>query len=542
MITLAVEDTGIGIPAERQDAIFQAFEQADGSISREYGGTGLGLSITRHLVELHGGRLWVDSTEGKGSTFFFTMAVASEQSAIPVGDQPGQQDGSKMEQSRAGTVAATIVPPPIIRSSGGLSDSESTTSDLPHILIVDDEPINQQVLKNYLPADQFRLTQAMNGEEALRLLESGQRFDLVVLDVMMPRMSGYEVCQRIREQYLPSELPVIMVTAKNQTHDLVQGLGLGANDYLAKPFSKEEFLARVRTQLDLHRIFAITGKFVPNEFLRSIGHETITEIRLGDQRERRVTVLFFDIRDYTSLAEEMGPQENFRFVNAFYGRMGPIIRRHHGFINQYLGDGVMAIFPERPDDALHAAIDMQHQLARYNEERRVLQRRPVRIGIGLHTGPLIMGIIGDSERLDAATIADTVNTASRVESLSKYFRATLLLSKDSLDQLGDPEAFHLRYLGKVQLKGKSQVIDIYECFDGDSPGDRQAKLTTRPLFEEGLRAYFARRFADAVAAFRQVLGQHPEDLTARYFLDKADHCLTAGVDPDWTGVEMMEVK
>ena len=118
---------------------------------------------------------------------------------------------------------------------------------------------------------------------------------------MMPRMSGYEVCQQIREKYLASELPVIMVTAKDQIQDVVQGLSLGANDYLPKPFHKEELFARINTQLDLHRIFSVAGRFVPNEFLHSLNKEKITEVALGDYAEKEVTVLFSDIRGYTTL-------------------------------------------------------------------------------------------------------------------------------------------------------------------------------------------------------------------------------------------------
>ena len=182
-----------------------------------------------------------------------------------------------------------------------------------HILIVDDEPINHQVLKNHLSSETYQITMAMNGEDALKALNNGNKYDLVLLDVMMPRMNGYEVCQKIREKFMSSELPVIMVTAKNQVQDLVHGLHIGANDYLAKPFSKQELLARIKTQIDLNRIFHTVGRFVPNEFIKSLGKEKITDVKLGDQAHRNVTVLFTDIRAYTTIAEQMTPEENFKF-------------------------------------------------------------------------------------------------------------------------------------------------------------------------------------------------------------------------------------
>ena len=287
------------------------------------------------------------------------------------------------------------------------------------ILIVDDEPVNLQVLINHLSSSDYSIQVAMNGEEALELLDRGNKYDLVLLDVMMPKMSGYEVCERIRERYLPSELPIIMITAKNQVVDLVQGLSNGANDYLAKPFSKNEFLARVKTHLRLANINAAYGRFVPHQFLQALGHESILDVRIGDQIERIISVLFTDIRSYTTLAEEMTPADNFQFINSYLGKMAPVIKTHKGMINQFLGDGIMALFPDSPADSIWAAIGMQKVLIRYNEDRVKRGWRPIRVGMGIHTGPLIMGIIGDRERMEAGIIADTVNTAARLEGLTK---------------------------------------------------------------------------------------------------------------------------
>lgn len=527
-LEVAISDEGIGIPKEKQEFIFLAFQQGDGSAAREYEGTGLGLSITRHLIELHGGKIWLESEPGQGTTFFFTIPVSEGQPEEAVGEvkENARQMPPRAEKEEAKPGPAAPLP----------------SGERIHILIVDDEPINQHVLRNHLDSDYYAITPAMNGEEALAALESGKHFDLVLLDIMMPRMSGYEVCEQIREKYLPSELPIIMVTAKNLVKDLVAGLNTGANDYLAKPFTRDEFLARVKTQLNLHQINRATGRFVPNAFLRSLGRENITEVRLGDQVEREVTVFFSDIRDYTTLSESMTPDQNFKFVNAYNRRMGPIIDRNRGFVNQYLGDAIMAIFQFSPADALRASIEIQKALQEYNLTRGQKKRRPIRSGIGFHSGPLIMGIIGDEKRLDAATISDTVNTAARIESLNKYYGTRILLSEDSLKDVPQPDAFHFRRLGKVQMKGKKVPVQLYECFDGDPPEIMEKKRDTLEAFEQARDHYFRKEFAKAYRTFEAVLKENPDDATTQLFLNKTLECIASGVPDDWTGIERMMAK
>lgn len=534
-MVISVADTGIGIPENKQNTIFQAFEQADGSIQRQFAGTGLGLSISKRLCEQHGGQMWVESEVGQGATFFFTLPISSEKiSALDTNSQLTHRTFKPHEVQREKQLGVTKKFDDTINSP--------FRGNEPCILVVDDEPINQQVLKNHLSGLNIQLIQAMNGEEAIEAIEKNTHFDLILLDVMMPRMSGYEVCSKIREKYLPSELPIIMITAKNQLQDIVQGLSLGANDYLPKPFQKEELLARIKTQLDLHQIFSVAGRFVPNEFLRVLNRERITEVTLGDFAEREVTVLFTDIRDYTTLSESMTPEENFKFVNAFHGRMGPIIQKHQGFVNQFLGDAIMAIFVGAPKNAVLAAIEMQHSLMTYNQERQADGRQAVKMGVGLHTGDLIMGVIGDRNRMDAATIADTVNTASRIEGLTKHYGASILLSEDSYRQLNQQHGFRFRRLGKVQVKGKKEPLGLYECYDGDLPELVELKTNTAAIFEKGLELYFEREFPQAAATFDTVLKMNPNDSPAQFFLNRSSGFILNGVPDDWSGVEIMTFK
>ena len=242
----------------------------------------------------------------------------------------------------------------------------------------------------------------------------------------------------------------------------MQGFSTGANDYLSKPFSKEEFLARLQTQLDLNRIFSVSDKFIPNEFLRSIGREKITEVTLGDYASKEVSILFTDIRDFTSLSETMLPEDNYKFINAFNARMGPIIRENKGFILQYLGDSIMAVFMHSPEDALIAAIGIQKNIGEFNVLRTGKGREPIKVGVGIHTGPLVMGITGDNYRMNATTIADTVNIGARLESLNKFYHTGILISETSFDQLEDDAKYHTRFLGEVVVKGKTRPVKIHE--------------------------------------------------------------------------------
>ena len=232
MAVISIADTGIGIPKEKLAAIFEWFEQMDDSVSRAHGGTGLGLPITKNLIELHGGAVEVTSELGRGTVFTFTM---------PLSDQA-------VASSRDTAEVTKIIDIDTFPSEEFKSVSPPGNR---RILIVDDEAINVQVLSNLLSIHHFSVSKAFNGEEALALIEKGAEFDLVLLDIMMPKMSGYEVCKRLREKFSLFQLPVLMLTAKNQIGDLVLGFRSGANDYVQKPFDKEELLMRITTLLQL---------------------------------------------------------------------------------------------------------------------------------------------------------------------------------------------------------------------------------------------------------------------------------------------------
>lgn len=263
-LAITVSDTGIGIPTEKLGRIFEAFEQAEGSTSRIYGGTGLGLAVTQQLVRLHGGQMRVESEVGVGSQFTFTLpltplgAVTDEQLSEPT----YSSQLTVFNKPLSGTERRSELPVPneLIAEQPLPTDNELPITEEKegqfHILIVDDEPVNRQVLVNHLLLQNYTMTEATSGPEALELIENGLKPDLVLLDVMMPKMTGYQVTQTIRKTWQANELPIVLLTAKTQITDLVTGLDAGANDYLTKPVSKEELIARIKTHIGIQQLRA----------------------------------------------------------------------------------------------------------------------------------------------------------------------------------------------------------------------------------------------------------------------------------------------
>lgn len=280
------------------------------------------------------------------------------------------------------------------------------------------------------------------------------------------------------------------------------------------------------------------SRFVPREILQYLGKDNITQVKLGDQVQRDMTVLFSDIRSFTTLSEEMTPQENFNFINAYLGRVSPIIRKHHGFIDKYIGDAMMALFPGSTDEAVRAAIEMQREVVHYNNQRTAKGYQPLRIGIGLHRGVVMLGTVGEDQRMEGTVISDAVNLASRLEDLTKSYGAAIVVSENTLFSLEHPVRYNFRFLDKVKVKGKSHLVSVFEIFDGDPEALIELKLKTRPDFEKGLLHYHSQEFREAIGYFNNVLELNPEDKAAQVYLRQATHCLWIG----WEKVKILTEK
>jgi adenylate cyclase len=263
-------------------------------------------------------------------------------------------------------------------------------------------------------------------------------------------------------------------------------------------------------------------RFVPEEFLTYLNKETISEIQLGDHIQMDMTVMFLDIRDFTSLSENMTPHENFLFLNSFYKRVCPVIRDYNGFIDKYLGDGIMALFAgsDSAENAVQASIKMRLILKIYNNHRAKTGYDPIRVGIGLHSGTLMMGTIGEEKRMDGTVISDAVNLCSRIESLTKEYGLSIALSEESYQRLKSKERRQVRYIGMVPVKGKEKPVKIYELFNGDSPSMTNKKLRTREEFEKAVRFRDEGNFDAARSCFESVHKEFPEDKTTAIYLSR----------------------
>ena len=293
---------------------------------------------------------------------------------------------------------------------------------------------------------------------------------------------------------------------------------------------------------NLARINLAYGHFVPHEFLQFLDRETIVDVKLGDQILKEMTVMFSDIRSFTTLSEGMKPQENFNFLNSFLGRIGPIIRKHNGFIDKYIGDGIMALFPREPDKAVQSAIAMQKKVLLYNKRRQSRGKQAISIGIGINTGMLMLGTIGEEQRMESTVISDTVNLASRLEGLTKLYGAGIVISDRTLKELRSSDRYGHRFLGRVRVKGKSVPVSIFEIFDGDSPPIRKIKQQTCAQFEDAIHLYFKQKFALAASLFQEVLEKNEQDKAARLYWERCETLQTVELSPDWDGVENLDRK
>ena len=468
-------------------------------------------------------------------------------------------------------------------------------------MLVDDEPANLTLLEELLRLEGYATVSAESGAEALSLARAS-RPDLILLDIMMPEMNGFDVCEILRKDTALQTVPVIFLTALDDDTSRLRGLEMMADDYLTKPFNSRLLLAKVENilQLSKMRAQAVSSElnqqvkeqskrqiaaaweaneylsekfqlFVPEQLLGRIAPQGIESIQLGNVTEEELTILFCDIRGFTAIAESQEARETFEWLNAFFTQMNDCITSHGGFIDKYLGDAIMSVFDKPKShamDAIEAAVAMQESLQRFNASRQKYNlENPVNIGTGINTGIGMIGTLGSDRRMDSTVIGDVVNTASRLENLTKIYGCQIIVSENALVhareflngispnsnskeslllkcdlEVGTQETiispsgataadsdlpsnnYYYRWIDRVTPRGKQQAIEIYEIWSASSP-DSEVKLLTQVLFDKGIQGWQSERYIAALGYFQQLIEQNPADTVVSFYINRCQEKL-----------------
>jgi hemerythrin-like metal-binding protein len=287
-------------------------------------------------------------------------------------------------------------------------------------------------------------------------------------------------------------------------------------------------LAHEQTLSLLQQTETAYSRLIPRQLLTLLERDSIIDVKLGDQIERKLTIMFSDIRSFTPLSESMTPGENFEFINSYLSQMEPVIGRHRGIIDKYMGDTIMALFPQSADDAVTGAIAMLEKLLHYNAGRGRAGYVPIQIGIGLNTGMVIIGTVGGTNRMDSTVVGDAVNLASRIEEATKTYHAPLLISQNTLYDLADPSKYDIRFLDRIRVKGKTQPLSIYEIFDNDPADLRHGKRASKAKFEEAIAYYHLQKIPHAVELLTQCIKIAPKDIPAHIYMARCEEYLATG--------------
>lgn len=338
------------------------------------------------------------------------------------------------------------------------------------ILVVDDNPDNLELVSDILSATKHELLVASDGLSALEKAQSSVP-DLILLDVNMPNMNGFEVLERLKAQPALIDIPVIMLTAMGDVDSRVRGLGLGADDYLAKPFSPRELLARVDRSLRA-KITAdelrVQEQRVRNTFERFVASSIVEQLlenpsasRLGGNLQT-VTVLFADLEGFTSLSERTDPETLLKLLNNYHAFLVRIISHYEGTVDKFIGDGIMVLYntPRPQEDhiarAVKTALHIQDEIFWFHE--KLPHEHRLRVNFGIHSGLAVVGNVGTDHLMNRTAVGDTVNVASRLQSIAD--RGRILVSE--LVYLETEKFVFGRSRGPLYVKGRSEPVLTYE--------------------------------------------------------------------------------
>ena len=464
------------------------------------------------------------------------------------------------------------------------------------VMFVDDSrTIRAQVRRTLEHTEEnYTLVEKGDGMEALQWLSgclTKELPEVIVLDRNMPNMSGDECIRILKKDPQWQRIPVLFLTAQSDISQLVLGLAeLGADDYLPKPFDPDELAARVkvlvrikkaedetqRLNKDLEQALiqqqkafeelketkmrlaeteaaakytSIFEKFVPKEFISRIAPEGLENLKFGMAESDFISIMFCDIRSFTNMSEKLSPQELVDFLNDYLKRMNIPISNYHGFVDKFIGDAIMALFslPGKSNaleanNTVQAAIEMQQQVDLFNQEKDNALHSPLRVGIGIHSGPVIIGTVGSEERMDSTVAGDSVNLAARLEGLTKFYQSKIIVSHSTYEFLESDNQLEFREIDLVRVKGKEHPVTIYEVCNSDPDHIREKKLKNFDKFAEGLKNYREQKWSKALTKFKSCLKECPDDGAAGVLIDRCKEYQKTPPPKSWIGEQIFETK
>ena len=282
------------------------------------------------------------------------------------------------------------------------------------------------------------------------------------------------------------------------------------------------------------------SRFVPSEWLELLGKETIADLSLGDHFSRTMSVMFSDSRSFTDMSEDMSPRENFEFVNEYLRRVSPLITSNSGMIVKFLGDGIMSVFPHTPEDGINSGIATLREVQQYNQFRENRSLKEIEVGIGLNTGPMMVGMVGYDKRIQGDAFSDAVNLTSRIESLTKVYGVSFLITDETRASLSTPDSYDIRFVDRVRVRGKRQSLDLFEVFSADSPLQLDLKRETAEIYQSAVDSYYHGEYKIAQSCLFSVLQKNPADKVAWHHLLRATRALEEGASDGWEATVMTE--
>lgn len=333
-----------------------------------------------------------------------------------------------------------------------------------HLLVVDDNKVNRLLLGRSLEQQGYRVDMAENGCQALEMMQDGT-YDLVLLDIEMPEMNGYQVLEKVTNNLALRDIPIIITSALEELDSVVKCIEMGAEDYLTKPVNPVLLRARIGASLDKKRLRDEQRELIRKFATADVATDLETSgFALGGKLVE-ATAMFSDIRGFTTITESQTPEETIELLNTYYTLMFEAISDHGGVVNQMVGDGLMAIFgapmfyPDHCNRSVKAALDMIDMIQLLNIDRVAQDKSEIRIGIGIASGSVIAGYTGTMRRATYTCVGDTVNLASRLESHTKVVGKPILI--DGVTQRALTIPIITEAEGFFQLKGKTIDVQVF---------------------------------------------------------------------------------